>query len=140
MNIEKYSMQVDDVAQYLRVSRSTVYNFLHDQRNPLPGVKIGREWRFNTEEIDRWVGAKSVFGKRRGRAKKNQFTALGLDQTQINVLNALAFKLTSNLLASLVTKEGREALSKALNVSQHELNIIAQNLLRFLQKTNCTTI
>lgn len=139
MNIEKYSMQVDDVAQYLRVSRSTVYNFLHDQRNPLPGVKIGREWRFNTEEIDRWVGAKSVFGKRRGRAK-NKFTALGLDQTQINVLNALALKLTSNLLASLMTKEGREALSKALNVSQHELNIIAQNLLRFLQKTNRTTI
>ena len=41
-----------EVADYLRVNRSTVYRLI--KRGALPGFKIGSDWRFNLESIDRW--------------------------------------------------------------------------------------
>jgi excisionase family DNA binding protein len=43
---------VGDVSEYLRVHRSTVYRLL--KKGQLPGFKIGSDWRFNIEVIDRW--------------------------------------------------------------------------------------
>ena len=45
-------MRLSEVAQYLRVHPSTVYRLLKDQR--IPAFKIGSDWRFNIESIDRW--------------------------------------------------------------------------------------
>jgi excisionase family DNA binding protein len=43
---------VGELAEYLRVHRSTLYRLLRKQQ--LPGFKIGSDWRFNIEAIDRW--------------------------------------------------------------------------------------
>ena len=43
---------VGELSEYLRVHRSTIYRLLKQQR--LPGFKIGSDWRFNVETIDRW--------------------------------------------------------------------------------------
>jgi len=43
---------VGELAEYLRVHRSTLYRLLRKQQ--LPGFKIGSDWRFNVEAIDRW--------------------------------------------------------------------------------------
>jgi excisionase family DNA binding protein len=45
-------LTVQDVAEYLRIHQSTVYRLL--KRRQLPEFKIGHEWRFNRESIDRW--------------------------------------------------------------------------------------
>ena len=45
-------LTVQDVAEYLHVHRQTIYELL--KRKQLPAFKIGREWRFNQESIDRW--------------------------------------------------------------------------------------
>src|SRR6516164_3464758 len=45
-------LKVPDVAEYLQVNRSTVYRLLNSKQ--LPAFKIGSEWRFNRESIDRW--------------------------------------------------------------------------------------
>ena len=45
-------MKVKDLSEYLRVHPSTVYKLLH--RGELPAFRIGSDWRFNTEVIDRW--------------------------------------------------------------------------------------
>jgi excisionase family DNA binding protein len=37
---------------YLRVHPSTIYKLLRS--GELPGFKVGSDWRFNTELIDRW--------------------------------------------------------------------------------------
>jgi excisionase family DNA binding protein len=57
MTIEtKYSlprvMTVKDLSEYLRVHPSTVYKLL--RRGELPAFRIGTDWRFNAEVIDRW--------------------------------------------------------------------------------------
>jgi excisionase family DNA binding protein len=45
-------MKVKEVAEYLRVHRSTIYRLL--RRSAIPTLKIGSNWRFNVEQIDRW--------------------------------------------------------------------------------------
>jgi len=45
-------MTVQDVSSYLRVHPSTVYRLL--KRNELPAFRVGSDWRFNVEAIDRW--------------------------------------------------------------------------------------
>ena len=45
-------LTVKDLAHYLRVHPSTVYRLLKDGQ--LPAFKVGSDWRFNLEEIDRW--------------------------------------------------------------------------------------
>jgi excisionase family DNA binding protein len=52
----KYSlprvMTVKDLSEYLRVHPSTVYKLL--RQGELPAFRIGSDWRFNVEVIDRW--------------------------------------------------------------------------------------
>lgn len=43
---------VGELSEYLRVHRSTLYRLLKKGR--LPGFKIGSDWRFNLETIDKW--------------------------------------------------------------------------------------
>ncbi len=43
---------VGELAEYLRVHRSTLYRLL--KRQQLPGFKIGSDWQFNVEAIDQW--------------------------------------------------------------------------------------
>jgi excisionase family DNA binding protein len=45
-------LTVGEVAHYLHVHRSTIYRLL--DRQGLPAFKIGRDWRFDLKEIDRW--------------------------------------------------------------------------------------
>ena len=46
-------MTIDEVAAYMQVSRFTVYRLAKGQA--LPATKIGRQWRFQKEEIDQWI-------------------------------------------------------------------------------------
>jgi excisionase family DNA binding protein len=46
-------MTLDDVAQFLRVHPSTVYRLLKNRT--IPAFKVGSDWRFNQDSIERWV-------------------------------------------------------------------------------------
>ncbi len=48
-------MTLQEVAEYLRVTRSTIHRLL--KRNQIPAFRIGRHWRFNLEEIDNWCAS-----------------------------------------------------------------------------------
>ena len=43
---------ISELSEYLHVHRSTLYRLL--KKGQLPGFKIGSDWRFNVEAIDRW--------------------------------------------------------------------------------------
>ena len=49
------TMTVDEVALYLRIHRSTVYRLV--RAGVIPGVKVGSQWRFQKELVDRWMAA-----------------------------------------------------------------------------------
>ena len=46
-------MDVDELADYLRLKRQTIYNWLN--QNKISGIKIGGVWRFNKRDIDKWL-------------------------------------------------------------------------------------
>ena len=45
-------MRVAEVAEYLHVHPTTIYRLL--KKHKIPGFKVGSDWRFNIESIDRW--------------------------------------------------------------------------------------
>jgi excisionase family DNA binding protein len=45
-------LTVRDLSNYLRIHPSTVYRLL--KTGQLPSFRVGSDWRFNVEEIDRW--------------------------------------------------------------------------------------
>lgn len=45
-------MKLKELSDYLKVHPSTIYR--HLKRGRLPAFKIGSDWRFNVESIDRW--------------------------------------------------------------------------------------
>src|SRR4030042_6600423 len=46
-------MTVEELGQYLRFTRKTIYRLL--KQGGMPAVKIGSKWRFDKAAIDRWL-------------------------------------------------------------------------------------
>ena len=69
-------MTIEEVANYLRVSERTVYDWA--QKGELPGGKIGTTWRFKSADIEKWVNdrLKGEKGVKAEGEKKNGNTPL----------------------------------------------------------------
>jgi len=46
-------LTLEAVAQFLRVHPSTVYRLL--RKRSIPAFKVGADWRFNQDSVERWV-------------------------------------------------------------------------------------
>ncbi len=57
-------MTVPEVAQHLRACTTTIYRLL--KKRQLPAFKVGRDWRFDPELIDRWRAQAEADTQRRG--------------------------------------------------------------------------
>ncbi len=56
MNPDQW-LTLDELASYLKISRSKIYQMSQDAE--IPASKIGKQWRFNQEEIDTWMKNKN---------------------------------------------------------------------------------
>lgn len=48
-------MSLDELAVYLKVSKSTLYKLV--QQGEFPGQKVGKQWRFHKRAVDDWLRA-----------------------------------------------------------------------------------
>ena len=46
-------LSVDEIAEYLGVSKDTVYVWINEKG--MPAHRMGRLWKFKREEVDGWV-------------------------------------------------------------------------------------
>lgn len=46
-------LTIEELAEYLKISKSTLYKLAQERR--IPGQKVGRHWRFRKDVIDRWL-------------------------------------------------------------------------------------
>jgi len=46
-------LTIDELSDYLRISKSSLYKLAQDGK--VPGQKVGRHWRFRRDTIDRWL-------------------------------------------------------------------------------------
>ena len=47
------ALTLEEVADFLRVHPSTVYRLL--RKAEIPAFKVGSDWRFNQESVEKWV-------------------------------------------------------------------------------------
>jgi len=50
-------MTIEDLADYLKVTRRTIYDWL--KHNKIPALKLVGQWRFKKDKIDTWLDAQS---------------------------------------------------------------------------------
>jgi len=48
-------MSVEEIAGYLGVSKDTIYGWI--SKREMPAHKVGRLWKFKSDEVDSWVRA-----------------------------------------------------------------------------------
>lgn len=53
VHIKHEIMTLPEVADYLRVTERTIYDWA--QKGKIPAVKLGSAWRFKRSEIERWM-------------------------------------------------------------------------------------
>lgn len=46
-------MDIDELANYLRLQKQTIYNWLHQGK--IAGIKVGGVWRFDRRDVDNWL-------------------------------------------------------------------------------------
>lgn len=46
-------MDIDELANYLRLKKQTIYNWLNQRK--ISGMKVGGVWRFERREVDAWL-------------------------------------------------------------------------------------
>jgi excisionase family DNA binding protein len=49
-------MDIEELADYLKLKRQTIYNWLSQGR--ISGIKVGGVWRFERREVDNWLKSK----------------------------------------------------------------------------------
>lgn len=63
------AMTVRDVAEYLNVDEKTIYRLA--QRGALPGFKVAGAWRFQREDLQRWIDERKRLSSEREQPKKS---------------------------------------------------------------------
>ena len=51
-NLEPW-LSVEEIAEYLGVSKETIYRAL--EKSKIPAHKVGKLWKFKPSEVDQWV-------------------------------------------------------------------------------------
>jgi excisionase family DNA binding protein len=59
-------LTVNELCQYLKLPKPTLYMMLGKRR--IPAAKVGKQWRFNKDSIDKWMADKEKhYTEKRGR-------------------------------------------------------------------------
>ncbi len=77
LRVESEILTIDEVADYLRVSSRTVYEWA--QKGEIPAGKIGTAWRFQKAEVERWVNERLTTKEK-----------LSTQQAEIRIANLLS--------------------------------------------------
>ncbi len=46
-------IDIDELADYLKLKRQTIYNWLHQGK--ISGIKVGGVWRFDRRDVEAWL-------------------------------------------------------------------------------------
>ena len=141
-------MDVDGLCDYLKASRSTIYKLA--QNSMVPSHKVGRLWRFNRDEVDKWLRTQSganalatfreteTVEKTKDSADastwENTLASVGFSKDQIETLRAFSLDSPTKLMTTMATKAGRAGLCKALRLSEDKLDAIANKMVAMMNE------
>lgn len=100
-------LTIEEVAEYLRVSERTVYDWA--QKGEIPCGKLGTAWRFKRSEIEKWIDSRLSSSKSMGN-----FVPLFLDSVLKKEHIIVADKATKDeLLQKMIDKLAESPLVKS---------------------------
>lgn len=59
-NLSNQVLTLQECSMYLKIAESTIYVLA--RKGKIPCQKVGRNWRFRKEALDRWLEGKEVTG------------------------------------------------------------------------------
>lgn len=62
-------LSVNELVEKLNISRSTVLNWVREGK--IPSIKLGRQWRFRSQDVENWLKSKE-------KQKKERFSIQGI--------------------------------------------------------------
>ncbi len=95
-------MTIEEVADYLRVSERTVYDWA--QKGDLPGGKLGTTWRFKREDVENWVNSRLSSKTTPAISKKSSGSTDLLTQDRIVILETADKKTVLTKLVDLLAE------------------------------------
>jgi PTS system nitrogen regulatory IIA component len=108
-------MTVEEVAQYLRVSERTVYEWA--QKGEIPAGKLGTTWRFKRSEVERWVDRR-ISGRRKGLGSQPFAIHNVLTPDRVTLMaetaKVPALRMMVNILARSPRVRDRDELERAV--------------------------
>jgi len=60
-------IDIDELADYLRLKKQTIYNWLH--LGKISGIKVGGVWRFDRRDIESWLKSRKRQSKTSGESQ-----------------------------------------------------------------------
>lgn len=63
-------LSVEEIAKYLGVVDETVYRWIG--RRKLPAHRVGKLWKFQTDEVDKWIRSGGSADKNKNLARKSK--------------------------------------------------------------------
>lgn len=110
-------MTIEEVAEYMRVSERTVYDWA--QKGDLPGGKLGTTWRFKREDVENWVNSRLSGKSAPAIASANTGGSALLSIDRVIVLpeadkNTILTKLVDLLATSPLVRKSDELLKGIL--------------------------
>lgn len=153
MQETSYILDIDEVSQYLNLSKSTIYKLAQEGR--IPCQKVGRHWRFNRNFIDQWIATQgdvamefqynpaslftpqiannsSVQPGQLSSEPKNELSTFFSENDCLLLKEYSVTDLTS-LLVLIATKQGRESLMRLLDMTPSKLDKIAMDITEHYQ-------
>jgi excisionase family DNA binding protein len=103
--IDEAFLTTEEVLDYLQVTQRTVYRLIKAGR--IPAVRVGRQWRFRKQDVDRWLETQQ------GRASR------------ASVASVVRPALDRRARILVVDDEAgiRELLSKTLALAEYEVDL-----------------
>ena len=86
-------MTIEELAKYLKISKSSMYKLC--QEGKIPGHKVGRHWRFQREVIDEWLAEQS---KGSNGSKGSDASDLSMDNLKQIVDEAISVKESKGVI------------------------------------------
>lgn len=56
---------IKELSKYLKIDTATAYRLTSSGK--IPAFKVGRQWRFKKDDIDRWIQEKNIYSRKTGR-------------------------------------------------------------------------
>jgi excisionase family DNA binding protein len=99
-------LTTEEVLEYLQVTQRTVYRLIKAGR--IPAVRVGRQWRFRKQDVDRWLESQQ------GRASRASAGVAGVRPTPDRRARILVVDDEAGI---------RELLSKTLALAEYEVDL-----------------